>query len=592
MNNSAEINIERVDDIPVLLAQLERMGVRQLLDKHFDTHGNWQGMSLGWVSVVWLSYILSKADHCLSHVQPWVEKRLETLSICTGLSMRALDYSDDRLQAVLRYLSQDLVWQNFEQELGGQLLQVYDLKAERVRLDSTTASSYCGVNEQGLFQFGYSKDHRPDLAQIKIMLSTLDPLGMPVATEVLAGNNADDPLYRPAITKVKETLKQSELLYVGDCKMAALETRGFIQNNGDWYLMPLSATQIPESVLVRYLEDQKESGKELIEVYKTDESGQQKKIAEGFEIRVSQTTKLEGREITWNERQLVIRSINVATAAQKSLKERLLQAQLQVTELTQPRQGKKRLTSLSDYQLEAARIVEKYQVDGLLKIEYDVIKKSRQKRGYRGQPSQIIKEELVTLKVTVDESALEKKLSQLGWRVYGTNSPEKKLDLTQGVMAYRDEYLIEGGFARLKGTPLSLTPMYLQREDHIVGLIRLLSIGLRLLTLLEFDMRRSLSESNEKISGIYPGNKTRKTARPSSEILLRAFQEITLISVEVSGSIIRQITPLSPVQHKILAGLRLDPGIYTQLSARTDPLPSTYSIHSVLSSHSRDPCDK
>ncbi|MBO0347773.1 hypothetical protein J0895_01340 [Phormidium pseudopriestleyi FRX01] len=101
------------------------MGVPQLLDKHldkhFDTHGNWQGMSLGWVSIVWLSYILSKADHCLSHVQPWVEKRLETLSICTGLSMRALDYSDDRLQAVLRYLSKDTAWQKFEQELGGQL---------------------------------------------------------------------------------------------------------------------------------------------------------------------------------------------------------------------------------------------------------------------------------------------------------------------------------------------------------------------------------------------------------------------------------------------------------------------------------------
>ncbi|MBO0347774.1 hypothetical protein J0895_01345 [Phormidium pseudopriestleyi FRX01] len=281
--------------------------------------------------------------------------------------------------------------------------------------------------------------------------------------------------------------------------MAALETREFIQDNRDWYLVPLSATQIPESVLVRYLEDREKSEKELIEVDKTDDSGQRRKIAEGFEIIVSQTTSLEGRKVTWNERQLVIRSINMATAAQKSLKERLLQAQIQVTELTQARQGKKRLTSLNDYQLETARIIEKYQVEGLLKTEHDVIKKSLQKRGCRGKRSQIIKEELVIIKVTVDEITLEKKLSQVGWRVYSTNSPEEKLDLTQGVMADRDEYLIEGGLARLKGTPLSLTPMYLQRKDQIVGLIRLLSIGLRLLTLLEFDMRRSLSENNENI---------------------------------------------------------------------------------------------
>jgi transposase len=175
MNKALTVTNERVDDIPLLLAQLERMGIQQLLDQHFPTHGNWQGLSLGWVAVVWLSYILSQADHRLSHVQPWIQKRLETLRVCTGQPLRALDFSDDRLEAVLRYLNQDESWQQLEQELGGSLLRVYELKPERVRLDSTTASGYCGVSEEGLFQWGHSKDHRPDLAQVKVMLSTLDP---------------------------------------------------------------------------------------------------------------------------------------------------------------------------------------------------------------------------------------------------------------------------------------------------------------------------------------------------------------------------------------------------------------------------------
>lgn len=141
MNNNEELNTERVDDIPVLLAMLERMGIQKLLDKHFITHGNWQGISLGWVAVVWLSYILSQGDHRLSHVQSWVENRVETLSISTGTAIRALDFSDDRLQAELRYLSDTSRWEKFEQELGGNLLQVYDLKADRVRLDTTSAST-------------------------------------------------------------------------------------------------------------------------------------------------------------------------------------------------------------------------------------------------------------------------------------------------------------------------------------------------------------------------------------------------------------------------------------------------------------------
>ena len=63
---------ERMDDIPLLLAQLERMHVGALLDEHFPTHGNWQGLSLGTVSAVWLAFILSEGDHRLNHVQPWV----------------------------------------------------------------------------------------------------------------------------------------------------------------------------------------------------------------------------------------------------------------------------------------------------------------------------------------------------------------------------------------------------------------------------------------------------------------------------------------------------------------------------------------
>lgn len=49
-----------------------------------------------------------------------------------------------------------------------------------LRLDTTSASGYWAVSENGLFQFGHSKHHRPDLAQAKLMLAALDPLGMPL----------------------------------------------------------------------------------------------------------------------------------------------------------------------------------------------------------------------------------------------------------------------------------------------------------------------------------------------------------------------------------------------------------------------------
>src|SRR5919204_5313926 len=105
MDEQLTVINERVDDIPLLLAHLERMGVQPLLDEYFPTHGNWAGLSLGWVAGIWLSHILSEADHRLNHVQAWAARRVESLSRCTRQTVGALDFSDDHLADVLRVLS-------------------------------------------------------------------------------------------------------------------------------------------------------------------------------------------------------------------------------------------------------------------------------------------------------------------------------------------------------------------------------------------------------------------------------------------------------------------------------------------------------
>lgn len=98
MKKPVVVTTERVDDIPLLLAQLKRMGVQDLLDQYFPTHGNWQGLSLGYVAVVWLCHILSQADHRLNPVQDWLEHHLETVSVSLEQDLRGLDLSDDRFR--------------------------------------------------------------------------------------------------------------------------------------------------------------------------------------------------------------------------------------------------------------------------------------------------------------------------------------------------------------------------------------------------------------------------------------------------------------------------------------------------------------
>ena len=561
---ASEIVTERVDDIPVLLTHLQQMGVPELLDEHFPTHGNWAGLSLGWTATIWLGHILSQADHRLNRVQDWVARHQETLCRCTGPALGELDFSDDRLAAVLRYLQEDNAWVGYEQSQGECLLRVYELGGERVRLDTTTASTYQGESVAGLFRRGVSKDHRPDLAQVKAMLATLDPLGLPLATAVVDGSRADDPLYEPAIAQVRATLKRTGVLYIGDSKMGAQSTRASLAAHGDYYLLPLSATQLPEAEVAAYLQPVWEGRQALRPIVRTTADGESVVVAEGYESATTlEVVTDEGQGVVWNERRLIVRSLSHAASQEAALCERLAKAQAALEALPRSQRGKKRLGSLAEYQQAIEDILSRYQVAGLLDVQCTETFIERPVRGYGDRPARVARDASFQLTVTVVHAAVEARLRRLGWRVYATHAPTDSLGLTEAVLAYCEQYIVERGFARLKGQPLSLTPMYLQREDHVTGLIRLLSIALRALTLFEFVIRRRLAGT--KLAGLYPGNRTRATARPSAELLLEAFNGIDLMVLSAEPDTVRHLTPLSEVQQNILALLGLSPVIYTRL---------------------------
>jgi transposase len=567
MTEKLTVESERVDDMPVLMGHQVRMGVPDLLDRHFARHGNRQGLSLGWLTSMWLTYILSESDHRMSHVRGWAIQRLETLRCSSGRRVNELDFTDDRLADVLQALSDDARWSTFEKALNGNLLRVYDLPAERVRVDSTTASGYWTVTEEGLLQFGHSKDRRPDLPQVKVMLSSLDPLGMPVVTQVVSGQRADDPLYVPAITQVRQGLGRRGLLYVGDSKMGALATRAFVQAGGDYYLCPLGLVQLPAKVLHSYLAPVWTKQQVLTPAYRQREGGSQEQIAEGFERTEELTVQVDGQTVTWTERRLIIRSSSLAKKAVRGLHTRLAHAQTALAALTERKRGKKVWRDVNELRQAAEAILVRRDVVGLLHLDVQEVMHERQLRAYGQRPATIRVEKELRLQVTVDEQAVQATERTLGWRVYATNQCLKRLSLNQAVLAYRDQYLIEHGFHRLKGKPLSLTPMYLRSDEHVKGLIRMLSIGLRVLTLLQFVVRRRLAQAHTTLAGLYTDSPKHATARPTAERLLEAFKGVTLTIIHLGDQVYRHVTPLSDLQQRILALLGLSTHIYTELSA-------------------------
>ena len=357
--------------------------------------------------------------------------------------------------------------------------------------------------------------------------------------------------------------------------MEAISTRAYLAAGGDYYLTPLSLKGAQAELLAELVQSALAEERELLDVYRQPSEGQQRQlIAQGYEISRPQEAMVAEELVKWDERVLVIYSPTLAQRAYRGLQGRLQRAEEKLLALTPtPGRGKRQYDQLAPLQAEVEAILQHHQVADLLDVTDERQTSRRQVRPYKDRPARIEEKVRYQLQVSRNEAAIEAQYQTRGWRLYVLNAPTAHLSLAQAVMAYRSTPLIDRDFSRLKGRPLGLRPVYLQREDHLKGLVRLLSLALRILTLTEFVVRRSLQAETEGLAGLYPGNPKQQTQRPTTERLLAAFKEITLSLVQLSGQTIVHITPLTPLQSRILTVLDLSPAIYTDLAPNTLPNP-------------------
>ena len=402
---------------------MARLGLPGIIDYHLRRHGLQQGLSWGWITTIWLAYILTQSNPRKQPVQAWARQAQDTIERITGMKVKELDFTDDQLTLLLRRLSKAETWQSIETDLRRSIIRVYELKAEKVRLDATTVSGYYASGEETLFQYGHSKDD-PSLAQVKVMVAALDPLGLPLVTQVVAGNTADDPLYIPAVDRVLQIIEGVGLLFVGDCKMSALSIRAYIHHLGQHYLCPLAQTGKTGQEMIGWIEATTDGQHPLGTVYVENEQDERRYLAEGYEFECRTQSEIDDEVKQWTE----------------------------------------------------------------------------------------------------------------------------------------------CGFHRLKGVPLSLNPLFVKRDDQVVGLTNLLSLAVRFLTLIEFVVRQKLKQNQEKLVGLIENNPQKGIDNPTTERLLKMFDNITFTIVHMLDQNIRHLPALNLVQIRILELLGLPANVYSRLT--------------------------
>ena len=141
------------------------------------------------------------------------------------------------------------------------------------------------------------------------------------------------------------------------------------------------------------------------------------------------------------------------------------------------------------------------------------------------------------------------------------------MTLPQAVEKYAGQWQPERGFGRLKGDWLKVAPIFLRTDEHIRGLMFILSLVLRAFTLIEFVVRRELQAQHETLAGLYDSMPQKTTDRPTTERLLKAFEGITLLRIQDGPTVRYQLSGFSKLHRRILQLLGLPASLYTRLES-------------------------
>ena len=548
MTDVFDVTSERVDDVPLIIEVCKQLKLDQIVEQHLGTHGLQQGLGNGNLTIAWLSYIISQADHRMNAVRDWANKMPLVLSSLLDTPIRNVEFSDDRLCNLLDRFANDSAWEAVEADLWKKSVAVYEIQDNILRFDGTAACGYHDITENGLMQFGASKDHRPDLPQLKIMAASIDP-GLIVGLDIASGQQNDDVMYVPLIKRVHSMMPEPGSLYVGDCKMGAILTRAVIQSNCDYYLMPLA---MGTEKIRRHLESLIEtviSGEQSVELI-YNSAGQY--IIAGYEVSRNQEHILDERKFSWKERLLVYRSQAFAENEIRIFEKKIYKTEEALYKLT-PKPGPGKKTERDEEKLQKAilDILEAKQLQGLLEVHYE-------KQSYRDKDIYIIS------KIVRNGNEIKNKKDKLGWRLMATNALQSKLSFSQALLTYRGEWRLENNFKILKKSHLGISPLFVRKDERLKGLCRLLSIALRLIALIQYRLRESLAKSKDVIKGLEKGKPNSMTSEPTTLSILSKFvsDQITISKVRIGDKVHYYMTPLSDELRKILFHLKIPISIY------------------------------
>jgi len=555
---------------PILKHFIERMDIARIIDSMVETHTQREAVTHG-EGVAGLVAYLIQGGKALYRVEQWAND--DSVANIMFPQYQSDDWTDDRLGDTLDAIY-DAGLEGIQGAISANIVSEFGISLNEIHYDTTTVSLY-GVYETKdedqavVITYGHSKDHRPDLRQVKVGFAISGDGNIPLISNTHDGNTSDSVIPVAYWKRLKQIADTRDFVFIGDCKLASKSNMLDIAESAGCFLSlyPMNIAQqkyirekrLSEEMIFSNVEIETHSRKPTYEPITKTVSDENKEDNDHYFV-FEETDLLkddDGRECT--VRKIYVQSSSLA-AQHAETRQRHLSNAVSKLESLSVRLNKKSLTTKEGITHSVEKILKHNKVVGL--IDYSITNEPIKKKKGRGRPgpnSEYIYEDYFSLKYSQNEEAIKYDALLDGIFVLICNMPLFQWSASEILSLYKCQWKVEGNMHTFKG-PFAASQMYLELPKRICAMMFVITLALQLYTLINREIANALLKRDKPLVGLMPNNI--QSWRPQTNFLLLAFKNVQLVSIELGDKSETYVTSLNDLQKEILSLLSVPLYLY------------------------------
>lgn len=549
--DSLSLESRRLGALPVINHFIARLGLEPLLKRFVPTPDPRTRVSHARALGVLLRSIL------IERVALYRQQELISLYDAEAFGLGGNDpstLSDDRVGRALDRLF-DADRQALLTEVTLALGQHFDVSFERFHNDSTTVrfcGQYAGAKGRSIrgkkapyITYGYSKDHRPDLKQLLLVLTTSDDGHVPVGFRVLAGNMSDTRTHIETWEDLRRIAGRADFLYVADSKLCAFEPLDHIDRQGGRLITVLPRSRGEDGDFRRWIQN---NGPDWETVIDRENPRGADKPRDVWRVWRSILPSREGWPIIW-----VFSSLKALQHAD-TRRQRIQRAQQRLEELSARLSSpKSRLRKRSKVHEAIKEILVELDVTRYIRIDVKTEETHEHRQLKRGRPGpdttyrRIVKKRY-RVEWRVAEEVIEQDRKHDGMYPLLTN--DRSLTPAQVLHHHKQQPRLEKRFTHLKDV-WRIAPAFLKNEGRVEALFFVYALAMIVQALIERELRRAMEREEIKSLPLYP--EERASRQPTTLLVLRLFAPLERHDILSDGVPVKAIPPsLTDLQKQVL----------------------------------------